>query len=269
MSDESVSKPITALKTLAESKALDGAVSKVTIFRIRADEIEVEPGFNRPIERAHVDQFKKAIKEGAVIPPIQVRVDDSRIILVDGHHRHIAITELIAEGNPITGMDAIQFRGNDADRVIHLLTSAQGLALTPLDAGLQYQKLQRFGLTTAQIAARIGKSVSHVDNCLVLARGDSDVHAHIRANEVSSTTATQIVREHGTQAGQVIRQRLAESPKGRVTTQPKPPRVPRPCDKCDLVQYRLTKLADKYAPVTGEAIQEMLVSIRELIKEIA
>ena len=250
-----------SLKNAAENKAIDGAVSKVTIFRIDPAAIIVEEGFNRPISREHVDALKQSIREGATIPPIHVRVDNSRIIMVDGHHRHIAVTELIVEGLPITGMDAIQFRGNDEDRVIHLLTSAQGLALSPLDAGLQYVKLRRFGLSAAKIASRIGRSVSHVHECLTLAGdGDSDVHAHVRANTVSASTASKLVRKHGSQAGAVIKQRLEGSTTGRVVAD-KPVRPVKPCDKCELAIYLLTKLRADYIDghqITGCDIEEII-----------
>jgi ParB-like chromosome segregation protein Spo0J len=130
--------------------------------------------------------------------------------------------------------------------VVHLLTSAQGLPLSPLDAGLQYVKLRRFGLSTAKIASRIGKSVSHVHECLTLAGdGDSDVHAHVRANEVSASTASKLVRQHGSQAGAVIRKRLEASTTGRVVAE-KPARQTKPCEKCELAIFLLTKMRDRW-----------------------
>jgi ParB/RepB/Spo0J family partition protein len=200
-----------SLKVAAEKKIHGDGVAKETIFRVDPRLIEVEPGFNRPISRENVEQFKTAIRNGATIPPIYVRVDAGHIVMVDGEHRLIAVRELIAEGVEIESMSAVQFRGNDADRVAHLLTSAQGQPLSPLEAGLQYAKLIRFGWDRKKIADRVGRSVTHVEQCLILAEADSDVQSSVRAGEVSSTTAANIVKKHGSRAGQVIRDNLAEA----------------------------------------------------------
>lgn len=212
-----------SLKVAAESKVHDAGVSKATTFNVRPDLVEVEPGFNRPISRENVEQFKTAIRAGATIPPIYVSVDAGRIVMTDGEHRLIAVKELIAEGMEIPSMAAIQFRGSDADRIAHLLTSAQGKPLTPLESGLQYLKLLRLNWAVKTIADRIGRSVTHVNECILLAESNTDVQDHVRAGDVSGTTAAKIVKKHGRGAGAVIKQKLTEAKlngKSRVTTGP-------------------------------------------------
>jgi len=190
-----MNKPFVSLKNAAESKV--AGVSKETNFQVIPAIIEVEPGFNRPISRENVDQFKLSIRNGAIIPPIFVRVDAGRIIMVDGEHRLIAVRELIAEGVEILSMSATQFRGNDADRVAHLLTSSQGKPLSPLESGLQYLKLIKFGWDRKKIADRVGRSVTHVDQNIMLAESDSDVQAAVASGDVSGTVAVTIVKKHG------------------------------------------------------------------------
>ncbi len=202
-----MSENFVSLKSAAEAKI--AGISKATYFNVDPDKIEIEPGFNRPIDRENVEQFKTAIENGATIPPIFVKVEAGRIIMRDGEHRLIAVKELRANGMEIPTMSAIQFRGNDADGIAHLITSAQGKGLSPLDAGLQYMKLTRLQWTVKMIADRIGRSTTHVEQCLALAESGSDVQAHIRAGDVSSTTAGKIVKEHGSNAGTVIKDALA------------------------------------------------------------
>jgi len=210
-----------SLKGAAEGKLFGDGVTKATSFNVKPEHIVIKPGFNRPIDRANVDQFKAAIRGGATIPPIYVSVEDSAIVMVDGEHRILAVRELIAEGMDIPSMAAIQFRGNDADKIAHLITSAQGKALSPLDAGIQYLKLLRLNWSVAQIAARIGKSDTHISTCLALAESNSDVHEHVRNGDVSGSTAAKIVKEHGSKAGAVIKEKLATAKdagkKARVT----------------------------------------------------
>lgn len=191
-----------SLKAAAESKA--GGVSKETSFQVDPRVIEVEPGFNRPINPDHVAALKESARNGAIFPPVYVRVEPGRIIMVDGEHRWRAVMELIAEGVEFKSMSAIQFRGSDADRIAHLITSSQGHGLSPLEAGLQYSKLERMGWSRKDIAGRVGRSLAHVDDCLLLAHANTDVHTHIRAGQISGSTAAKIVKKHGTDAGKVI-----------------------------------------------------------------
>jgi ParB-like chromosome segregation protein Spo0J len=215
-----------SLKAAAETKA--GGVAKQTSFRVDPRIVEVEPGFNRPIDRANIDQFKIAIKGGAIIPDIFVRVDNGRIIMVDGEHRLIAVKELIDEGLEIDSMSATQFRGNDADRITHLLTSAQGKGLSPLEAGLQYKKLINLGWSNQKIHERTGMSVQHIAGCVELAESNSDVHAAIRSGDISSTEARKVVKEHGSKAGEVIAKAKAETGKKVTAKVLKPTREKKP-----------------------------------------
>lgn len=202
-------KPFVSLKTAAEGK-VEG-IKKETNFQVDPALVKVKPGFNRPIDRANVDQFKTSIKAGATIPPIYVTVTDGVIELVDGEHRWIAVCELVAEGEPILSMAAIQFRGDAAEQIAHLLTSSQGKPLTPLESGLQYQKLARYGWTTKQIADRVGRSQGHVSQCIALAESGIDVKQAVQRGEVSSTLAMEVVRTHGAGAGAVIKEKVEQA----------------------------------------------------------
>lgn len=196
--------PFVSLKVAAEKKIHGDGISKQTSFRVDPRLIEIEPGFNRPIDRANVEQFKSSIRDGAVIPDIFIRVDNGRIIMVDGEHRHIAVMELIAEGLEIESMSATQFRGGDDERIAHLITSSQGKGLSPLEAGVQYKKLVVLGWTLQRISARTGKEVATISQSIEIANSNSDVRAAVTKGEISSTLARKVVRKHGDGAGKVI-----------------------------------------------------------------
>lgn len=210
-----------SLKVAAEKKIHGDSVSKVTSFAVDPRLLEVEEGFNaRPLNAEHVAEMSLAWRNGAVFPPLEVRVDDGHILIVDGHHRHAAALDAIEKGAEIKSIDVRQFRGNDADRVAHMITSAGGLPLTPLQLGVQYRKLMGFGWTEKQIAGRLGKSQQHVKDMVILAEANSDVHQAVNAGEVSGTIAVGIVKKHGSKAGQVIRAGLEQaqaSGKSKVT----------------------------------------------------
>lgn len=200
-----------SLKAAAEDKT-NADVSKVTSFAVSPHALEVEEGFNaRPLNMAHVAEMSLAWRSGAVFPPLEVRVEDGRILIVDGHHRYAAALDAISKGADIKSVDVRQFRGNDADRVAHMITSAGGLPLTPLQLGIQYRKLIGFGWTEKQVAARVGKSVEHVKNMVLLGEANSDVHQAVNAGEISGTAAVAMVKEHGSKAGKVIQASLQEA----------------------------------------------------------
>lgn len=208
-----------SLKVLAERKT-DG-IQKTTQFKINPKLLEFEDGFNaRPISRDHIESLKTSFKAGVTFPAIEVRVDDGRVIVVDGHHRTVAACELIDDGIEIVGIDATQFRGSDADRVVRMLTSTQGLPLTPLQMGLQYRKLVTFGWEVKKISAHVGKTPSHVGEMIRLAESNSDVQRMVESNEVAAHTAVKAIRKHGERAGSVLSGELAKakaSGKSKVT----------------------------------------------------
>lgn len=200
-----------SLKVAAEDKN-NPTVSKVTAFAVDPRALEVEEGFNaRPLNPDHVNEMALAQRNGAVFPPLEVRVEDGHIFIVDGHHRHAASMQNIAAGFDIKSLDVRHFRGNDADRVAHMITSASGLPLTPLQLGVQYRKLIGYGWTEPQIANRRGKSVQHVKDMIQLAEANSDVHQAVTAGLISGTAALKMVKQHGSKAGAVIQEGLEEA----------------------------------------------------------
>jgi ParB-like chromosome segregation protein Spo0J len=209
---QTMSESFVSLKVAAERKIHGDSVSKVTSFAVDPRLLEVEEGFNaRPLNMEHVAEMSLALQNGAIFPPLEVRVEEGHIILVDGHHRHAAALDAISKGFEIKSLDCRQFRGGDADRVAHMITSAGGLPLTPLQLGIQLRKLHGFGWTEKQIATRIGKSIEHVKNTILLAEANSDVHKAVNAGEVSSTTAAALVKKHGSKAGKVIQDGVAKA----------------------------------------------------------
>jgi hypothetical protein len=216
-----------SLKAAAENKEFDG-VSKVTAFNVDPRLIEVEPGFNRPISREVVEGFKVTMRQGKKIPALLVRVEDSRIILVDGEHRVIAANELIAEGVQIVSMLAEQFRGNDVDRIFYKLASANENGVSPLNQGLDYIKLRNMGLTNKMIHEGVGKTIAHIAACIELAESNHDVHNAINNGDISSTEARKVVKEHGSKAGEVIAKAKAETGKKVTAKVLKPTREKKP-----------------------------------------
>jgi hypothetical protein len=193
-----------SLKTMAEDKELD-AVSKATSFQVDPRVLKVKSGFNgRPINAAHVRQMADGWKNGATFPPIEVSVEDGEVFIVDGHHRHASALLAIEEGLELRRMDARHFRGEEPDRIMLMITSQQGLPMTPLQLGVQYARLIALGWTPAEIAARPGKSVQHVRDCIALADAAPDVKRMLERDQVSADVVRKTIKKHGADAGKVL-----------------------------------------------------------------
>lgn len=193
----------TSLKAMAEQK-IDG-VQKTTQFQVDPRKIEIQEGFNaRPIDQEHVDSFKKSIDAGAYIPALLVRVDQGRIIVVDGHHRVTAYLQKIEEGVDIQRVHCVQHNGSDAARIAVMIAAAQGKPFTPMQMGSQYKKLAGFGWDVSTIANSIGKSGQHVRDMIALAEVDSDVRGMVDRKEVAAHVALATVKKHGSGAGSVL-----------------------------------------------------------------
>lgn len=190
-------KPAPSLKALAESKT-DG-VTKVTTYRVDPNLIVFEEGFNlrentKEVE-AHVERLYLAMKQGAFIPPVDIQMVDGVPVARDGHCRTRAARKLAEEMKDYPGIECRQLKGNDADAVLHMLgTGSGGLALSPLEQGKGYLRLISMGMTSQQIATKLGVSRVTVDNGVVLAEAPVKVQKLIVAGEVSSTVAREALK---------------------------------------------------------------------------
>lgn len=168
-------------------------VGKSSIFPIDPELVEFEPDFNLRTKddlwEAHVERLYLAMKNGAAVPPIDVRVSAGKIICVDGEGRTTAAMRM-REEFPDFKLQARQFTGNEQDRVLHMLGTGSGQkTLSPLEQGLGFLRLTKYGMANAEIAAKLGISVVTVANNLQLAEAPVNVQNMIRAGEVSSTAA--------------------------------------------------------------------------------
>jgi ParB-like chromosome segregation protein Spo0J len=186
-----------------------GVVRKGDKFFLDPRTIEVRAGFNvRDLStsdaRAKLDILKAQIKsQGGVRKPIEVGFDgssdDAAPFLVDGHRRLVAVMELIAEGEDIQAIPAVQeIKGtNDAGRVVAMLT-APGEPLAPLEIADGIRRLVGYGWDNKKIAAQLGfKSVKSVADHLEMLAMPEAVQQMVKDGSVSVTTAAKEVRTKG------------------------------------------------------------------------
>lgn len=202
-----------------------GEVKRADAMKVQPGDLHEEPGFNLRQEgaelQASIDALTAYILDGGVYPPLEVRPrEEGGVWIVDGHRRRRAILQAIDQGAPIEWVNVVAFAGNDADRTLRVITSAEGRGLSPLETSLGYKKLAAFGWQPVQIAAKVGKTVQHVNQLLLLANAPTSVHKLVAAGTVSAAVAVDMVRKHGEDAGLELNQQLDKARaggKGKVT----------------------------------------------------
>lgn len=208
-----------------KSLASEGKIKKGDKFRAHINDIHEEPGFNLRSEgsdlQEHIESMCASFMAGVSLPPMEVRVsDDGRLIVVDGHCRRRAILLAISRGAEVDYVDVLPFFGNDVDRVTKMIASSQGMALKPLERSLGYKRLINFGWDEEKIASHVGMTKVHVEQLLILANANNDVHQFVADGKIAAHTAIEIVRKHGEAAGAFILAQLEHATgkgKSRVT----------------------------------------------------
>ncbi len=225
-----MTKPHVSLKTMAEDKALDG-VSKLTIFTIDPDIVEIEPGYNLrtpgPRLDAHMERMYQAMKSGSSFPPIDVIVREGRIVVRLGHCRTLTARRLKAEGIPYL-LQARHYRGDEIEQTFDLIGENQGLSQTPLEDGLGFLRLIRANISIDAIVKRSGISRTTVENGLILAEAPQEIKQMIIREEVGCHTAIDAIRTHKDKAASVLAAALERAKqRGKTKVTPKDTAAPR------------------------------------------
>lgn len=197
----------TSLKAMAADPA-DAQVKKTDLWKVDPRRLTEVDGFNLrdyddPDVIAQIEAFADAYANGLYVPPLIVWVDDAgNISPIEGHLRRRGALLAIERGHDLPFVECVSFKGNDAERIEIMLRSADGLQLKPLNTAMGYLRLQRKGYSNAEIAAKVGRTVARVEQLLLLATANTDVHALVKQGRVSADGAIEAVRVYGEKAGE-------------------------------------------------------------------
>lgn len=198
-----------------------GEMRKTNARLARLDAIHEEAGFNlrdpltldedgRTLEES-IEHLALLILEGMQLPPIEVRPrQDGGVWIVDGHRRTAAYRRAVELGAPLADEDGIvwietrPFEGNDAERTLRVLTSAENRGLSPLEVARGYVRLERFGWTPERIGKQSGKTADRVRQLLKLGNANSDVQNMVRDGKVSAKLAVETLNKYGEKAGEIL-----------------------------------------------------------------
>jgi len=228
------------LNNIASDKANEAA-KRGDAIRVKLDKIVIVEGFNvRENDddlREHIASIAGAIAANLPIPPIEVwtNPETGSIELVDGHCRVQAYKQFAETGAEFDGyISAVKFDGTPAQRNLRIATSNRQKLLKPVELGRVYLRARDVdGMSRQEIATEAGVSVSHVDQMLLFATGSVAVQQAVARNEISTTEAVKLMRDHGEKAPEELERRkevAKASGKEKVTAKvaaPKPPSRPK------------------------------------------
>lgn len=170
----------------------------------KSDIIKVDPrliipdfDFNIRNDYGDLEELKASIAVNGVKKPLQGRREGNYFKITDGFRRTKAVQELLEEGTDVARVPiTLEGRGyNDEKRIFDMFISNSGKPLTPLEEGHGFLKLQNFGYSQTEIAAKLGKNESHVSNMISLANSPKHIQNELTQGTISASTAVQILRK--------------------------------------------------------------------------
>jgi ParB family chromosome partitioning protein len=184
------------------AKALQGLAA------IALDELHPSP--NNPREHlTGIDELALSIREVGLIQPIVVQriPGHGGYQIIAGHRRYAAAKHLgMTEVPCIVRRDMLP----DEELLAMLVENGQRANLDPIEEARALRTLQSGGLTIAEVARKIGRSVGFVDSRLMLLRLPPDEQDAVRAGHYTLGHAQKLVRD----------ERAAERQRLRPTTRP-------------------------------------------------
>jgi ParB-like chromosome segregation protein Spo0J len=182
------------------------AVKRSDIFFVPPQSLRVKEGLNArvaddPENKAHIEELAISIAEVGVMEPLTCFRIGDEIYVSDGHCRLAATLIAIKRGAEIKAIPVkTDERGTgEADRLLRQVLS--GKAKTPFEQGIIYKRLIGFGWTIATIAAKSGKSISHVNAALDLQEAPVEAQNLVTSGKVSASLAGKVIRERGAKEG--------------------------------------------------------------------
>lgn len=213
---------LTAGSAKAAAKSADAKSG--TVYKVPVDQLHVLPEFNTRVVGTkdytdHVNFLVGSIRENGYdeSKPLSVFVrkidDEDRFYVVDGHSRLAAVKKLNANGGEIATVPVVVKPAGTSlmDLTVGLITSNEGKPLGTYERAIVAKRLTGYGMSTEDIATRIGKTPRHVRDLLKLAGAPEKIRKLIVNGNLTTTDALRLMTEHGEDAGDVAEAAVAEA----------------------------------------------------------
>lgn len=167
------------------------ASKRTDLLWVAPDNLTVQDGFNVRYDYGDIDELAQSIIENGVKVPVRGVKDrgTDSYILTDGHRRFRAVQRAIELGHTDILVPLIpDERGiSEEKRVLGMVIYNEGKSLTLLEESMVYDRLLSYGMSQAEISRKVGKSPTHISNCIMLANAPTILKNRIKAGEVSAS----------------------------------------------------------------------------------
>lgn len=226
---------------MAEKKVNIKKLSKgySNIYMLDPKDIYIDPDWNernmlRPDAIKHIEALALSISKVGIKDPLTVVGIDDKIHLTDGYCRMAAIN-LAAEkyGTVIEGVKVmIEDRGTDeADHLASMITRNAGLEFTFSEQARVVKRMLALGLDKKEVAERCGKSLTHIDNCILLLEADVKIMKYLDEDKISQRLVLDTIRKKGSKALPIVEKAIEKAKasgksKAKNTAKKTPPSAP-------------------------------------------
>ncbi|MDF7648070.1 DNA-binding protein [Erwiniaceae bacterium L1_54_3] len=188
-----------------------GTTTKKT-FMVPFEELyTVEGTQGRPLNLEHAEKMRDLWIAGVDLPPLLVEVTPEGVKVIDGQHRHYGAHLAREKGTPIPRIECKDFIGTPLQKLAIQVGSSESLQMTAIERAVQYNRAKNQGYTIPEIAEAFRRSVTDInDHLLLLSSGEALIRM-VDAGEVSATTAVEMSKKHGPSAGLIAEKQLEKA----------------------------------------------------------
>jgi ParB family chromosome partitioning protein len=177
------------LSSLIGDTKVDTNINKLSITDLVRNKLQPRKIF----DKENLDELTSSIKERGVIQPIVVRKSEdhkNKYEIIAGERRWLAAQNAGLHEVPIVITEADDLKSLE----FAIVENVQRHDLNPMEEANGYQKLvSNFGYDHEKVAKFIGKSRSHISNCLRLLSLPKEVISMIETNKLSQGHAKVLV----------------------------------------------------------------------------
>jgi len=182
-------KGLGALITTYEDAAVNSDLNEILEIEIK----KVKPNKSQPrkhFKEAELAELAESIKEFGIIQPLLVQKEKDAYVIVAGERRWRAaqVAELKTVPVIVREYSELEILG------ISLIENIQRENLNPVEEALCYKRLNEdFGITQEEISKKIGKSRSHITNCIRVLKLDDRVIEMLASEKLSMGQAKAVL----------------------------------------------------------------------------
>ncbi|MGL5074881.1 MAG: ParB/RepB/Spo0J family partition protein, partial [Waterburya sp.] len=148
------------------------------MYAVPFENLRIIDDYNVRYDYGDIKELASSIAENGIKVPLRGYKEGDLFYITSGHRRYKAMQLLDKKGYTELNAPFIpEARGyGEEQRTVDLILTNDGKKLTMLEeAEVVHRLMNNFGKKMKEVAKQIGKSVAHVDNCLLLLSAPDDL----------------------------------------------------------------------------------------------